>query len=59
MTTNRYIQGVKSEGWQRFDKRLWQHSYYDRIIRNEVELNIIQEYVQTNPASWKKIRFMH
>lgn len=30
----------------------WQKSYYDRIIRNEKELNTIQEYIKTNPISW-------
>lgn len=57
MTTNAYIRGVKSDGWQRFDKRLWQHSYHDRIIRNESELNDIREYVQTNPARWEADTF--
>src|SRR5262245_16906914 len=30
----------------------WQRSFYDRIIRNEVELNRIRQYIQTNPMRW-------
>jgi len=30
----------------------WQRSFYDRIIRNEVELNRIRQYIQTNPLRW-------
>ena len=30
----------------------WQSGFYDRIIRNEAELNKIREYVINNPAKW-------
>jgi len=33
---------------------LWQHGYYDRVIRNERELAAIREYILTNPANWQK-----
>ena len=39
MTTNAYIRGVKSRGWPPLHKRSWQRSYFDRIVRNEAELN--------------------
>ncbi|MDQ1283848.1 MAG: REP-associated tyrosine transposase [Patescibacteria group bacterium] len=35
---------------------LWQRNYYDRIIRNESELNRIREYIQNNPADWERDR---
>jgi len=57
ITTNAYIRGIKSDNWQRFNKRLWQHSYHDHIIRNEPDLNRIREYVLTNPARWKADTF--
>jgi len=57
MTTNAYIRNVKLYDWQRFNKRLWQHSYHDHIIRNEPDLNRIREYVQNNPALWEKDTF--
>lgn len=31
----------------------WQRSFYDHIIRNEMELNRVREYVQNNPLSWE------
>ncbi len=30
----------------------WQSRFYDRIIRNDVELNKIREYIQINPREW-------
>jgi putative transposase len=52
MTTNEYIRNVKLNGWQRFNKRLWQRNYYEHIIRNTVELNRIGEYICSNPQNW-------
>ena len=31
----------------------WQKSYYDRIIRNENELNTIRQYIIDNPLKWE------
>jgi hypothetical protein len=31
----------------------WQSNYYDRIIRNENELQRIQKYIIENPLKWK------
>ena len=30
--------------------KFWQRNYYDRIIRNESELNKIRQYIQNNPV---------
>jgi REP element-mobilizing transposase RayT len=35
---------------------LWQRNYYDRIIRNENELNRIREYIRNNLANWERDR---
>lgn len=32
---------------------LWQRNYYEHIIRNEVELNRIRQYIIDNPKKWK------
>ncbi|MCP4541815.1 MAG: transposase [Chloroflexi bacterium] len=53
MTTNAYIRGVKQEGWEPFPGKFWQRNYYERIIRNERELNAIREYIENNPANWE------
>ena len=31
----------------------WQRNYYERIIRDENELNITREYIINNPENWK------
>lgn len=57
MSTNQYIQSVKSNNWLPFNKRLWQRNYYEHIIRNETELNRIRQYIVTNPANWKQDQY--
>ena len=52
MTTNAYIKGVKGNGWQPFYKRLWQRDYYEHIIRNDHEHEMIANYIKTNPQRW-------
>lgn len=53
MTTNKYIQNIKINNWQPFNKRLWQRSFYDHIIRDDKSLNDICEYIINNPVKWK------
>ncbi len=53
MTTNEYIRNVKLNNWIRFDKTLWQRSFYEHIIRNEKQLLEILNYMQNNPISWE------
>ncbi len=31
---------------------VWQRNYYEQVIRNELALNDIRLYIQTNPACW-------
>jgi len=50
MTTNEYIRGVKKYAWPEFAGKIWQRSYFERIIRNEIECNGIREYIINNPA---------
>ena len=52
ISTNEYIDGVHELGWEPFHKRLWQRDFYDRIIRNERELEAIRAYIINNPANW-------
>lgn len=32
---------------------VWQHNYYEHIIRNEPELNRIRQYIMENPLKWQ------
>jgi putative transposase len=34
----------------------WQRNYYERVIRNEHELNAIRQYIRDNPADWAEDR---
>jgi REP element-mobilizing transposase RayT len=52
LTVYRYNQGVASEGWPRYDGKLWQRNYYEHVIRNEVTLNEVREYIMGNPGQW-------
>ena len=52
MTTNAYLRGVKQLGWPPYPGKLWQRDYYERIIRNERELDAIRAYTRANPAQW-------
>ena len=50
MTTNEYIRGVRDRVYEPFEKKLWQRSFYDHIIRNDEDLKEKREYVMNNPA---------
>ena len=45
MSTNAYIRGVKDGVFPPFQKRLWQRSYYEHVIRNQNDLTEIRRYV--------------
>ena len=53
-TTHLYIEGVKNSGWPRFNRKLWQHNYYEHVIRNQHAYDYIAAYVANNPARWNK-----
>ena len=53
MTTNAYIRGVDERGWMPFARRLWQRNYYEHIVRDEIDLNRIREYILNNPLNWE------
>lgn len=36
---------------------IWQRGYYERIIRDDGEWARIAQYIQDNPAKWRKDRF--
>ncbi len=31
---------------------VWQRNYYERVIRDERELEVIRVYIQDNPGRW-------
>ncbi len=56
LTTNAYIRGVRELGWKPFEKRFWQHNYWERVIRGARELEKTQSYILENPVRWLEAR---
>jgi putative transposase len=54
MTTNEYIRNVKQNGWELFDGKLWQRNYYEQIVRDEISLRRVREYIINNPRQWQQ-----
>lgn len=52
ITTHEYTVGVNKDGWVQFQGKLWQRNYYERVVRNEKELNGFRDYIQFNPTRW-------
>ncbi|NJK45305.1 MAG: hypothetical protein HC933_14450 [Pleurocapsa sp. SU_196_0] len=52
LTTNRYIKGVRKLEWSPFEKRFWQRDYWERVIRDDHELEVRRSYILENPARW-------
>ncbi len=50
ITTNIIIKGVRESGWTPFEKRFWEINYYERIIRNDSELEQKRDYILENPV---------
>ncbi len=34
--------------------KVWQRKFYDRIVRDEIELNRIRDYIINNPLRWQE-----
>ena len=52
LSTKRYTDGVTQRGWTAFRGRLWQRNYFEHIIRNEIGLCRVREYIFNNPRQW-------
>jgi len=52
-TTNRYIRGVKRLGWPTFEGKLWQRGFWDEIVRSDVRMEEIRQYIDGNPGEWE------
>ncbi len=52
LSTKKYINAVKNNAWPSFNKKIWQRSFNDHIIRNNKSLQKIREYIINHPATW-------
>jgi putative transposase len=57
------VRSVKSFSARRINRlrgtpgvSVWQRDYFERVIRNERELNAIRRYIQDNPLKWERDR---
>ena len=57
VTTVKYIQGMKEQDWQPFNKTFWQRNYYDHVIRTQKSFDYIVNYIDTNPQHWSEDKF--
>ena len=59
-TIVRMFKSAVTRGIKRLDYpffySIWQRNYYEHIIRNENELNRIQQYIVKNPIMWERNR---
>lgn len=46
------VRYFKKEVARRCGETIWQRSYHDHVIRNEVDYLRIWQYIDTNPALW-------
>lgn len=43
-------------GMGQTDFKVWQRGYWERVVRNERELQAIRKYIQDNPLRWSEDR---
>jgi len=51
-STVEYTKMVKAGELPPFDKRVWQRSFYDHVIRNRNDYDEIYKYIYENPIRW-------
>lgn len=56
-STIEYIKMVKAGILPPFNGHIWQHSYYDHVIRCESDYLEIARYIDENPAKWMQDEF--
>jgi REP element-mobilizing transposase RayT len=53
LTTVEYVRGVNDHNWPPFPGHLWQRNYFDRVIRDTMEMATVREYIENNPLIWE------
>ncbi len=51
-TLQSVVGSFKSAASRQLGTRIWQRNYWERVIRNEDELNRIRAYIDKNPLRW-------
>lgn len=50
---SKVVSSLKRYTNRKTNKKLWQRSFYEHVIRNEKSLIEISEYIHNNPAVWE------
>lgn len=53
-TLHTVIRSLKTMITKQIGNRIWQDSYYDRIIRNEESYREVWKYIDENPLKWRE-----
>jgi REP element-mobilizing transposase RayT len=53
IVTVEYVHGVQQFGWLRFEGKLLQRNFYDRILRGEKSRQRVAKYINDNPKNWR------
>jgi len=53
MLIPKVVKGFKTCVFYKINKKIWQKSYFDKIIRNEKALKQIRGYIRSNPVNFK------
>jgi putative transposase len=51
LIATRWLEWLREHAPERSAK-IWQRGFYERIIRDDAELNAIREYIRDNPLRW-------
>lgn len=51
---SKLIQQFKAKVSWCIGKKIWHSRYYDHIVRNKKEYEMIYNYIENNPMNWKK-----
>ena len=52
ISTVEYGRGVRSGAFSPYDGSLWQRGYYDRVLRDDHDLDRARQYIEANPGRW-------
>ena len=54
VSVSRVVQQLKRSVSKQIGKQVWQKSFHDRVVRNDVEYRKIWAYIDTNILRWDK-----
>ena len=57
VTVSRVIQQMKGVVRKKAKRPIWHTSFYDRIVRDEREMQLIWNYIDNNPGKWLEDRY--